>query len=76
LGYHLHIRILCRVVIFYEITGSRRWRFLRFISMYHQLPVLALANHPIYLISGIRTYRENPISMIICIKRRHRKFGY
>jgi hypothetical protein len=44
--------------------------------MYHQLPVLTLSNHPIYLISGIRTYRENPISMIICIKRRNRKFGY
>ena len=44
--------------------------------MYHQMPVMALANHPINLISVIRTYRENPISVIICIKRRHRKFGY
>ena len=28
------------------------------------------------LISEIRTYRKNSISMIICIKRRRRKFGF
>ena len=29
-----------------------------------------------FLISEIRSYRENPISMIIRIKRRYRKYGY
>jgi len=45
--------------------------------MYHTTrPTLVLAKPSVYLISEIRTYRENSISMIICIKRRQRKFGY
>ena len=42
----------------------------------HCLPISVLAKNLISLISEIRSYRENSISMIICVKRRHCEYGY